>query len=74
MNAEKSSRQIILEINDAKIELSQAVNHILKKLPCFLVQDILDGILVRVREGAMNELAAAREQEIKAAQDGKTEE
>lgn len=57
-------RSIILEIDEAKAGLINAVNVALKRgLPCYIVADILDNIRFQMREGARKELEAARLQE-----------
>ncbi len=61
---EPRSRSLILEIEDAKVNISREVSSALRKgLPCYLVKDILENLLAKVREGANAELAAARAQE-----------
>lgn len=57
-------RSIILEIDEAKAGIINAVNAVLKRgLPCYIVADILDNIRIQMREGARKELEAARLQE-----------
>lgn len=57
-------RSIILEIDEAKAGIINAVNASLKRgLPCYIVADILDNIRIQMREGARKELEAARLQE-----------
>lgn len=62
---EKAQRPLILEIEDAKVNIVGAVNSVLKKgLPCYMVADILDSVLSQMRECARRELEAARSQEL----------
>ena len=56
-------RPLILEIEDAKTSIVSSVNSALKRgLPCYIVADILDGVLSQMREGARRELEIARAQ------------
>ena len=56
-------RPLILEIEDAKTSIVSSVNSALKRgLPCYIVADILDGVLSQMREGARRGLAIARSQ------------
>lgn len=56
-------RPLILEIEDAKTSIVSSVNSALKRgLPCYIVADILDGVLSQMREGARRELEIARYQ------------
>ena len=59
--AAPAARPLILELEDAKANICQEVNAALRKgLPCYLVKDILEGLLSQIREGAKAELEAAR--------------
>ena len=59
-------RPLILEIEDAKTEIVSYVNSALKRgLPCYIIADILDGVLSQMREGARRELEIARTQTTK---------
>lgn len=59
-------RPLILEIEDAKTSIVSSVNSALKRgLPCYIVADILDGVLSQMREGARRELEIARSQTTK---------
>ena len=59
-------RSLILEIEDAKTSIVSSVNSALKKgLPCYIIADILDGVLSQMREGARRELEIARSNETK---------
>lgn len=57
-------KPLILEIEEAKAELVQAVNNAIQahKLPCYMVDLILQGIVAQVKEGARQELEMAKEQ------------
>ena len=56
-------RPLILEIEDAKTSIVSSVNSALKRgLPCYIVADILEGLLSQIREGARRELEIARSQ------------
>ena len=62
--AAPAARPLILELEDAKANIYQEVNVALRKgLPCYLVKDILEGLLSQIREGAKAEIEAARAQE-----------
>lgn len=59
----EAPRPLILEIEDAKTSIVSSVNSALKRgLPCYIVADILDGVLSQMREGARRELEIARSQ------------
>lgn len=57
-------KPLILEIEEAKAELVEAVNKAIQvhKLPCYMVDLILQGIVAQVKEGARQELETAKEQ------------
>ena len=57
-------KPLILEIEEAKAELVEAVNNAIQvhKLPCYMVDLILQGIVAQVKEGARQELEMAKEQ------------
>ena len=57
-------KPLILEIEEVKVELVQAVNNAIQvhKLPCYMVDLILQGIVAQVKEGARQELEMAKEQ------------
>lgn len=57
-------KPLILEIEEVKAELVQAVNNAIQvhKLPCYMVDLILQGIVAQVKEGARQELEMAKEQ------------
>ena len=59
----EAPRPLILEIEDAKTSIVSSVNSALMRgLPCYIVADILDGVLSQMREGARRELEIARSQ------------
>ena len=61
--AAPAARPLILELEDAKTSIVNSVNSALKRgLPCYIVADILDGVLSKMREGARRELEIARSQ------------
>lgn len=57
-------KSIILEIEEAKQELAQCVNEIMRKhgLNCYLLEPYFGEIYSQIRMAAQNELAQAREQ------------
>lgn len=60
------NKPIILEIEEAKQELIQSVNDILKKhgLNCYLIEPTFAELYAQVKAGARNELAQARAQSV----------
>lgn len=64
MEQNTQQRSLIVELDEAKAELVQCMNHIVgvRKIPCYFLESMLSDILVRVREGARNELIAAKQQ------------
>ena len=57
-------KPLILKIEEAKAELVEAVNKAIQvhKLPCYMVDLILQGIVAQVKEGTRQELEIAKEQ------------
>lgn len=57
-------KPLILKIEEAKTELVEIVNKAIQvhKLPCYMVDLILQGIVAQVKEGARQELEIAKEQ------------
>ena len=57
-------KPLIIEMNEAKMEIASAVNNALQghKLPCYLIEPMLSELLAQIREGAKNELKMAEEQ------------
>ena len=58
------NKPLILEIEEARIEIVASVNNALQNhgLPCYLIEPILSELLTQIREGARNELDAAKSQ------------
>ena len=61
---ENQKKPLILEIEDAKAELVNCVNHILKHhgLNCYLIEPLVADLYSQIQAGAQNELAQARAQ------------
>lgn len=57
-------KPVILDIEEAKLELIQCINNALDvhKLPFYIVDMILSEISAQIKEGAKNEIKAARQQ------------
>lgn len=57
-------KPFILEMEEAKIEMVQAVNSIMQthKLPCYIISMILENIHLQIKEGAKGELEMAKAQ------------
>lgn len=55
-------KPLILEIEEAKIELAQCVNHIIQDrgIPCYFLEPTLSEILAQVKACAKNEIAHAQ--------------
>ncbi len=64
-------KSIIIAIDDAKRELVQCVNDILKKhgLNCYLIEPAFAELYAQVKASAQNELAQARAEAAKVASD-----
>lgn len=64
MEEKEIQKPLILEIDEAKTEIIQAINGAMQvhKLPCYILDMVLSDIYTQIREGAKNELAMAREQ------------
>jgi len=59
-------RPLILELNEAKTEIADSINRaIARGIPCFLLQDIVNGFANQISSAAAQELAAAQAQEQK---------
>ncbi len=58
------NKPLIIEIEEAKIELTQCVNEILQKhgLNCYLIEPSFAELYAQVRATAQNELAQAKAQ------------
>jgi hypothetical protein len=61
---EENKKPLILEMDEAKLEIIQVINNAIqgRKLPCYLLLPIIEGIYRDVQAGAQNELAIARQQ------------
>ena len=64
-------KSIIVALDDAKRELIQCVNDILRKhgLNCYLIEPAFAELYAQVKAGAQNELAQARAEAAKVASD-----
>ena len=64
MEEKEIQKPIILEIDEAKTEIIQAINSAMQvhKLPCYIVDMVLSDIYAQIKEGAKSELTMAREQ------------
>lgn len=62
MEENKVQKSLILEIEEAKIEMVQAINNIIQthKLPYYIIEMIFENIHSQIREGAKSELEAVR--------------
>lgn len=61
---DKKRKPFILEMEEAKLEMVQVINNAIqvRKIPCYIIDTLLAEIVAQVKEGAKNELAAARQQ------------
>lgn len=61
---EENKKPFILEMDEAKIEIIQAINNAIqvRRLPLYCIDMILSEISSQIKEGAKQELAMAREQ------------
>ena len=61
---EEKQKPFILEMEEAKIEIIQAINSAVQvhKLPCYLVDMILSEVGAQIKQGANQELAMAKQQ------------
>lgn len=66
MNEKNTQRPFILEVDEAKNEIIQAINNAIRvhNLPCCIVDMILSDVYYQVKEGARNELEQVRAQEV----------
>lgn len=64
MEEKKIQKPIILEMDEAKLEIIQVINKAIqvRKLPCYLLLPIIENIYREMQAGAQNELAMARQQ------------
>lgn len=59
----KTNKPLIIEMEEAKAELSQCINHILndRGIPCYWLEPVLGGIYTQVKMNAKKELEMAQE-------------
>ena len=64
MEENKIQKPLILEIEEAKLEIIQTINNAIqvRKLPCYLIDTILSEICTQIKEGARQEIAMAKAQ------------
>ena len=64
MEQKEIQKPFILEMEEAKLEIVQVINHVIQehKMPCYFIDIILSEISSQIKEVAKNELAAARQQ------------
>lgn len=64
MEEKEIQKPLILEIEEAKLELIQWVNDALqvRRLPCYFIDMIWSEIGSQIKEGVKNELSIARQQ------------
>ena len=57
-------KPLIVEIEEAKNELTEAIGNILQKhnLPCYLLEPTMSMLATQIKEGAKSELAMAKAQ------------
>ena len=70
-----NNKPIILEIEEAKTEIIQAINKAIqiRHIPCYLVDMLLTDMRAQLKEGARNELEMAKEQMNKQSNEGVAE-
>ncbi len=61
---EKMNRPFILEVDEAKKEFIQVINNAIqvRKLPCYIIEMILENLHTQIKEGAKSELEMAKAQ------------
>lgn len=64
MEENKIQKSIILEMDEAKLEIIQVINNAIQvhNLPCYIVDMILSDIVAQIKAGAKQELTMARQQ------------
>lgn len=64
MNEARTTRPLVLEMDDTKRELIKIINEAIqvKGIPCFLVEYILSDVAYQVHNGANEEREVARKQ------------
>lgn len=60
----EEKKPLIIEMEEAKIELAQCVNEILRKhgLNCYLIEPFVEELYTQIKMGAQNELAQVKAQ------------
>ena len=58
------NKPFIIEIDEAKKEFIQVINNAIqvRKLPCYIIEMILEGLHYQIKEGAKSELEMAKAQ------------
>ena len=61
---EKMNRPFILEVDEAKKELIQVINNAIqvRKLPCYIIEMMLENLHSQIKEGVRSELEMAKAQ------------
>ena len=64
MDEKEIQKPFILEMDEAKIEIIQAINRAIQvhKLPFYMIDMILSSVSSQIKEGARNELEVAKQQ------------
>lgn len=64
MEQKEIQKPFILEMEEAKLEIVQAINNAIQehKMPCYIIDIMLSEVVAQIKEGAKNELAMARQQ------------
>jgi hypothetical protein len=64
MEEKEIQKPLILEMDEAKIEIIQVINKAIQvhKLPCYVLDMILSEVCAQIKEGAKQELNMARQQ------------
>lgn len=63
MNEERKTKPLIVELADAKVAFAQLLNTLQQNgLSCYLIEMALSDIITQLHNGAMAELATARQQ------------
>lgn len=64
MEEKEIQKPLILEMDEAKIEIIQVINKAIQvhKLPCYVLDMILSEVGAQIKEGAKQELNMARQQ------------
>ena len=59
-----TQKPLIVEIEEAKQEITEAINEALKRhnLPCYFIDPILSLLVLQVKDGAKSELEMAKAQ------------